>query len=257
MTLNKQKSATNQNKQLSTDDSLLWEFFKKCARREEGLFQRNQALTLQINKQNANLHQTNLQLQQAQVDLNAAVCRCQELETLYLESQKFYAGLENQLQEERQNHKNTRDALETEMKKLAKTEKNLERYWSTLKGLSEFLTMVQVTSSEDKAVVMTTLLSEGNDIGSLLIDIENKKEYIQILEDEHRRYKHSVEQGDYPHFNDTLKVSDWPAAELDDGERADVDGFNQPDQEMTETKQESFFKKRARSDRKSARKNGH
>lgn len=64
------------------------------------------------------------------------------------------------------------------MKELAKTKKNFERYWSTLKGLSKFLTMIQVTSSEDKMVVMTTLLLEGNDIESLLIDIENKKEYI-------------------------------------------------------------------------------
>jgi hypothetical protein len=67
--------------------------------------------------------------------------------------------------------------------------------------------MIQVISSEDKTIVMTTLLLEGNDIKSLLIDIKNKKEYIQILEDEHRRYKHSVKQRNYSHFNDTLKVS--------------------------------------------------
>ncbi len=115
--------------------------------------------------------------------------------------------------------------------------------------------MVQVTSSEDKAVVMTTLLSEGKDIGSLLMDIENKKEYIRIMEDEHRR-KQSEEQEDYPHSNDTLKASDWPAAELDGGERAGIEGFDQPDQTMTEIKQGSLFKRRTR-DRKSARKNGH
>lgn len=220
------------------------------------MFQRNQALTLQINKQNSNLHQTGLQLQQAQVDLNAALGRCQEVEALCVESQKFYAGLENELQEEKQNHKNTCDALETEMKELATAEKNLERYWSTLKGLSEFLTMVQVTSSEDKAVVTTSLLSEGgNDIGSLLMEIENKKEYIQILEEEHRLYKQALDEGGYCQFDDVEKTKDWPIAELEDNKNAA--DHDQADQEMTEAKQESLFKKKMRSDRKASRRNGH
>lgn len=218
------------------------------------MFQRNQALTLQINKQNSNLHQTGLQLQQAQVDLNAALGRCQELETLCMESQKFYAGLENELQEEKQNHKHTCEALEAESKELATMEKNLERYWSTLKGLSEFLTMVQVSSSEDKAVVTTGLLSEGgNDIGSLLMDIENKKEYIQILEEEHRSCKQALEEGGFCQFDDAVKHTDWPVAELEGNE--DAEGYDQADQEMTETKQESFFKKKLRS--KASRRNGH
>ncbi len=191
------------------------------------------------------------------MDLNTAVGRYQELEALYVESQKFYAGLENQLQEEKQNHKNTRDALEAEMKELAKTEKNLERYWSTLKGLSEFLTMVQVTSSEDKAVVMSGLLSEGNDIGSLLMDIENKKEYIQILEEEQRHYRQQQNEGAHPPFEDVLKIKDWPVAELEGKDRSDAEGHLQVDQEMAESKQEAVYKKRPRFDRKSSRKNGH
>jgi len=257
MILNKQKSATNQNKQLSTDNSFLWEFFKKYIRRKEEFFQRNQAFTLQINKQNTNLYQTNFQLQQTQVDLNAAICRYQKLETLYLKFQKFYAELENQLQKEKQNYKNTRDALETKIKKLAKTKKNLERYWSTFKNLSKFLTIIQVISSENKTIVITTLLSEDNNIESLLINIENKKKYIQILKNEYRRYKHSVKQKNYSHFNNTLKISNWSAVELDDRKRADIDRFNQSNQKIIEIKQKLFFKKKARFDRKSARKNNY
>ena len=64
------------------------------------------------------------------------------------------------------------------MKKLAKTKKNLERYWLTLKEFSKFSTIIQVISSEDKTIVIITLLLENNNIESLLINIKNKKEYI-------------------------------------------------------------------------------
>lgn len=64
------------------------------------------------------------------------------------------------------------------MKKLAKTKKNLERYYLTLKEFSKFLTIIQVISSEDKTIVIITLLLENNNIKNLLINIKNKKEYI-------------------------------------------------------------------------------
>jgi len=96
----------------------------------------------------------------------------------------------------------------------------------TLKDLSKFLTIIQVTSSEDKTIVMTTLLLEGKNIKSLLIDIKNKKEYIQILEDEHRQYKHFVKQENYSHFNNILKILDWFVVKLDDEKSINVNRFN-------------------------------
>lgn len=96
----------------------------------------------------------------------------------------------------------------------------------TLKDLSKFLTIIQVTSSEDKTIVMTTLLLEGKNIKSLLIDIKNKKEYIQILEDEHRQYKHFVKQENYSHFNNILKILDWFVVKLDDEKPINVNRFN-------------------------------
>lgn len=48
---------------------------------------------------------------------------------------------------------------------------------------------MQVTFDEDKAIIMTTMLLEDNNIGSLLINIKNKKEYMRILKNEHRHYK--------------------------------------------------------------------
>lgn len=48
---------------------------------------------------------------------------------------------------------------------------------------------MQVIFSEDKTIIMTIMLLKGNDIESLLMNIKNKKEYIRILKDEHRRYK--------------------------------------------------------------------
>jgi len=96
----------------------------------------------------------------------------------------------------------------------------------TLKDLSKFLTIIQITSSEDKTIVMTTLLLEGKNIKSLLIDIKNKKEYIQILEDEHRQYKHFVKQENYSHFNNILKILDWFVVKLDDEKSINVNRFN-------------------------------
>lgn len=96
----------------------------------------------------------------------------------------------------------------------------------TLKDLSKFLTIIQVTSSEDKTIVMTTLLLEGKNIKSLLINIKNKKEYIQILEDEHRQYKHFVKQENYSHFNNILKILDWFVVKLDDEKPINVNRFN-------------------------------
>ena len=73
---------------------------------------------------------------------------------------------------------------------------------------------------------MTTLLLEGKNIKSLLIDIKNKKEYIQILEDEHRQYKHFVKQENYSHFNNILKILDWFVVKLDDEKSINVNRFN-------------------------------
>jgi len=104
--------------------------------------------------------------------------------------------------------------------------KNLERYWSTFKNLLKFLTIVQVISSEDKTIVITTLLLENNNIKSLLIDIENKKEYIQFLKDKYQRYKHFVKQKNYSHFDNILKISNWFIAKLNNKERTNVNKFN-------------------------------
>ena len=117
------------------------------------------------------------------------------------------------------------------------------------------MTIVQVTSSENKTIVITTLLSENKNIESLLINIKNKKEYIRIIEDKHRR-KQFEKQENYSHFNNTLKISDWSAAELDNRKRVDIEEFNQSDQTITEIKQESLFKRKIRN-RKSARKNDY
>ncbi len=73
---------------------------------------------------------------------------------------------------------------------------------------------------------MTTLLLKDNDIKSLLINIKNKKDYIQILKDKYRQYKHFVKQENYLHFNDILKVLDQLAIKLNDKKRIDIDKFN-------------------------------
>lgn len=238
----------------STDDSLLWEFFKKCARREEILYQRNQALTHQINKQNANQHDLNMQYTQFQNDLNAAIDRYQKLEVLYVDCQRFYVDLENQIQKEKQQHRDTRETLEVEMREHAKTEKNLERYWSTLKGLSEFLAMVQVSFSENKIVVMTRLMND-QDLGVLISDIENKQEYLEDykerIEAEVAALIEDLEHHEQQHEG-SMQARQPSIAELGDRE-PDEDIKYEEDQEMAEVKQDSLIKRRFRSNRKSSK----
>lgn len=89
--------------------------------------------------------------------------------------------LNEELQEERQKHKTTRQKLEYEFKEHQKTERELERYYFTLNRLSEFLTMVQVSSRQDKAIVMDYCNNDHN-IGNLLLDIEAKRQLITNLE---------------------------------------------------------------------------
>lgn len=81
--------------------------------------------------------------------------------------------------------------------------------------------MIQVSFSEDKAIVTTNLLSKNdNDIESLLMNIENKKEYIQILKKKHRSYKQALDENKYCQFDDAMKHKDWFVAEFEDNENA-------------------------------------
>jgi len=159
----------------------LTEFFEDWQRRERGLVRAKEGLIEQINRQNMTIQEQGLLHQNLQQAMNKSEARCRSLHSCYSQAQQACAQLNEELQDERQRHKTTRQELEFESKGHHKTERELERHYFTLNRLSEFLTMVQVSSGEGKAVVMNYFNNDHN-IGNLLLDIEAKRQLIANLE---------------------------------------------------------------------------
>lgn len=59
------------------------------------------------------------------------------------------------------------------------------------------------------------LLAQGNNIRSLIINLENKKEYIQILEEKHCVYKQTYNKEVYTLFTNNIAKNSWPFAKLE------------------------------------------
>lgn len=226
-----------------SEDVVLLEFFKKCAHREEKLHQQLQSLVAQTNRQESNFQAMGRQNQQTQLALNEANERIRQLEGLLRESHQTHAALGSQLQEERHNAKGIEEALKSEYAQHAKTGKNMERYWSALKNISEFLIMGQLASSEVKEAIMTDLLG-GKHIGSLMIEVDEKNEYIEKLEDVYKSEKEEMEL-----IIAGLRAKEQAVADFD----AQLD--HDPDFEMTDPRQLNSIRRRTRSDRKGGKAN--
>ena len=174
------------------DDNTLWNWYKVCISREQDLVKLKEGLTEQINRQNQNLHSMSMQCHNFEQTIIAANSRCKQYEAAYNDSQRVQGMLAQQLEEETQKNKKMSLELEFEFKEHAKTEKELERHYITLNRLSEFLTVVQVASKEDKALVMDGFNNENN-LGNLMLEIEDKKQYIGNLEEKLKFAKHEFE----------------------------------------------------------------
>lgn len=122
----------------------------------------------------------------------------------------------------------TRQELEFEFKEHNRTEQELKRHYFTLNRLSEFLTMVQVSSREDKAVVMD-YFNNDHSIGNLMLDIEAKKQLIANLEHKldiaKKEYEYSVSS-----HHEAIQMKDTEIAELEGNQALSQ---NETDQAMT------------------------
>lgn len=145
-------------------------------------------LTKVVNDQNRKLHHLGAQGQHKQIALNSAGCRIEELQSTCANYETAIVTFNNQLVEEKQAHYRT-DVLLSQEKDLfakeaahhTKTEARLEHQGQTLKRMSEFLSMIQITSTENKTLVLKTL-DEKWDLGTLLLELEEKTKVIQELE---------------------------------------------------------------------------
>lgn len=225
---------TTANIRQGPSEPVTWDFYKTYFQREQELLNVKEGLTEQVNKQNGNLHNLATQCQSLQQAAQAAKNRCEEYEHAYQESQQTRSSLAFQLQEEKQRHEKTLQAFDFEMKEHAKTERELDRHFFTLNRLSEFLTMVQMATG-DKTVVMDGSNKENN-LGNLMLELEDKKQYIDNLEDKLKMAKQEYEQRLTGH-QEALETRDRAIAELES---------HTPEQQMMGTP----AKKRARADRK-------
>lgn len=178
---------------MSSEDLKLWDFFKAQACQEQTLQKQNQSLTEQLNLQNQNLHRLGSQTQRAQITINSLNQRLQDLDLAYQESERMRNFLELQLGEERQKHQCSQEALQHEFACHVKTETALERQSQTMTRMSEFLTLVQMAPSEDKELMVKTLMNE-NEIESMMTDLEEKNRMITNLEEQQRNDRTDFEE---------------------------------------------------------------
>lgn len=227
----------------------MWDIFQAYATREQNLELTKDGLTEQLNRQNMNMHQMALELDNTRQALHTVDRRSREWENAFRESQRVQNQLGYQLQEERERHKKTSLELDFEFKEHAKTEKHLERHYVTLNRLSEFLTMVQVASKEERSEVMDKLNKEPH-MGNLILEIEDKKQYIGNLEEKLKAAKVEFEKAVASH-QDAIRLKELEIAELEGV--ASQDRLPELEHGMIEIIADLPGKKRARADRKSSK----
>ena len=216
------------------EDKPLMKFFEDWYEREQALLKAKDGLTEQINRQNMSLQGMAVRYQILQQSKNALDSRCNGYKTSLNQSQQANYHLCQELQKEREHHKATRYELEYEFKEYNKTELELERHYFTLNRLSEFLTIVQISSREDKAVVMNCF-NNDNSIGNLILDIEAKKQLIANLEDKLGMAKKEYEYSVACH-QEAIHIKDSEIAELE-GNQATKTGLDRvKDSTTTEKK---------------------
>lgn len=154
-----------------------------------------------------------VELDNSRYALHTVNRRFREWENAFRESQRIQNQLGYQLQEERERYRKTSLELNFEFKKYAKTEKHLERLYVTLNRLSEFLTVIQVASKEERSEVMKRLNKEPK-ISNLILEIKDKKQYIDNLEKKLKTAKVKFEKAVTSH-QDAIRSKEMEIAELE------------------------------------------
>ena len=194
------------------------------------------------------MHSISIQYHNLEQTTNAANSRCKQYKTAYNESQRVQGILAQQLEEETQKNKKISLELEFKFKKHAKTEKELKRHYITLNRLSEFLTVVQVASKEDKALIIHSF-SNKNNLSNLILEVKDKKKYIGNLKKKLKFAKQEFE---------TSLASHKQAIALKEREIAELEGLqphNRPtlcSEPRQSNKQASSDRRRSKSSRKSS-----
>lgn len=194
------------------------EFF----RREDSSRQRAQKLEVQIVHLSHNLHQAGVANQNGRLVVNNLQANLNQLQTAYAASEAARMKSENGLQEERLEHRGTRESLTHEINTHADTEKSLSCCWQTLKKLGDFCNYISNLldgKPEDRD------MEKQINFADLMLEVEFRKQTIDDLKKEVRvreekrdfdvaalEQKLKNEAGEH---EDTLKEKDYRIAELE------------------------------------------
>lgn len=163
---------------------------RECARRSDwdvlhGFYRREEAARLQVGELQAQVTRLNGALQHAGINaqndriaLNKSHTHLQELQYGYSVSEAARAKFENQLHEERQEHRLTEEALSQERHYAQEAERNLGWVWNAHARLGDILSRV---SSQNFGGPAQEGVAPWN-IADLLLELEAKRAKITELE---------------------------------------------------------------------------
>ncbi|KAI4194147.1 MAG: hypothetical protein LQ350_007935 [Teloschistes chrysophthalmus] len=171
---------------MSREETEILKWFKHQACEEQRLLTQISGLTDQVNGLTRNVNNCISQLHQKQQNLNAANHRLKELEQALTQSERSRAICENELQHEQSTHASTKDYLAQEFAQHHRAESTLARQSQAMRNLSEFLTLMQGTSERDKGDVVHALASR-DDMGMLMMELEDKKQAFAELEEQRKQ----------------------------------------------------------------------
>ncbi|KAI4228465.1 MAG: hypothetical protein L6R40_008130 [Gallowayella cf. fulva] len=192
--------STNFN--MSREEVEILKWFKHYACEEQKMQHQISGLTDQVNLLSRNLNSCVVQLnhkhhslQSTSHTLNAANKRIQELEQVLSQSERSRAICDNELHFERAAHASTKDYLAQEFEHHNRADSALARQAQAMKNLSDFLELMQGTSDDAKEATVQTLANR-NDMGTLMMELEDKKQALAELEDqrqqEHAQFEHTT-----------------------------------------------------------------
>jgi len=154
---------------------------KEFFRRDDVSRQHSQKLEGQVAHLSRNLEQLGAANQNGRLAVNNLQVNMGQLQAAYAASEAARAKCENELQEERLDHRGTRESLTHELNSHADTEKTLSCCWQTMKKFGDFIDYINGLldgKPEDEDVEKQFRLSD------LMLEIEFRKQAIDDLKKE-------------------------------------------------------------------------
>ncbi|KAI4219484.1 MAG: hypothetical protein L6R36_008290 [Xanthoria steineri] len=215
---------------MSREEIEILKWFKRCACVEQELQNQVNGLTDQVNLLSRNLNTCTVQLnhkhhclQSTNSTLNVANKRLQDLEQAFLQSERSRAICENELQSEKNSHSTTKDYLAQEFENHHRAAGALVRQGQAMKNLSDFLELMQGTSDQAKEATVQAL-THRDDMGTIMLELEDKKQALAELEDQ-RKLEHTQFENTTKYYREqSLKHHQYTNTEINGQMAREING---------------------------------